>query len=109
MLRRKARNLMHQCRSRYAARLLVIWQSDVVRHDHHLHLQTVAFGLLCRQTKVQPVASVVFDNQQTATIARHRHNGIQHRIYARRGKQVPTHRRRQHSFTDKPGMGWLMT
>ncbi|SAD67319.1 Uncharacterised protein [Enterobacter cloacae] len=104
VLRRIARNLVHQCRTGNTARLFVIRQRDIVRHDRHLHLKTVAFGLFCREAKVQAIAGVVFDNQQTAAIARDRHNGIQHRIHARRGKQIATHCRRQHPFADKPGV-----
>ena len=95
---------MHQRRTGNTARLLVVRQRDIVRHNHHLHLQAVAFGLFCRQTKIQAVTGVIFDDQQAAAIARDRHNGIQHRIHARRGKQVATYRRREHPFSDKPSV-----
>ncbi len=95
---------MHQGRAGNAARLLVVGQRDIVRHNDHLDLQAVAFGLLCRQTKVQAVPCIVFDDQQAAAIARHRHNSVQHRIHAWGGEQIATHCRRQHAFTDKSGV-----
>ena len=108
LLRRIARNLVHQCRTGNTARLLVIRQRDIVRHNHHLHLQAVALGLFGRQTEVQAVAGVVFDDQQTAAIARDRDDGIQYRIHARRGKQIAAYSRRQHPFPNKPGVCGFM-
>ena len=95
---------MHQRRSRDTTRLLVIRQGNIIRDDNHLHLQAVAFGFFRRQAKVKPVAGVVFHNQQAATIARHRHNGIEDRIHAWGGEQIATHRCGKHAFTDEPGM-----
>ena len=108
LLRRIARNLMHQRRTGNTARLFVVGQRDIVRHNHHFDLQPVTFGLLGRQTEVQPIAGVIFDNQQAAAIARDRDNGIQHRIHARRGKQIAADGSRQHAFADKPGMRGLV-
>ena len=108
LFRRIARNLVHQCRAGNTARLLVIRQRDIVRHNHHLHLQAVAFGLFSGQAEVQAVAGVVFDDQQTAAIARDRDDGIQYRIHARRGKQIAAHSRRQHPFANKPGVCGFM-
>lgn len=99
---------MHQRSARDAARLFVVRQRDVVGDNHHLDFQAVAFGFLRRQAEVEAVARVVFNNQQAATVARYRHNGVEYRIYTWRGKQVAAHRRRQHAFADEPGMRGFM-
>ena len=100
-----ARDFMHQRRSGNAARLLVVRQRDIVGDDHHLDLQAVAFGFLGGEAKVETVAGVVFDDQQTAAIAGDGDDGVQYRINARRGEEVAADGGGQHPFADKPGVG----
>ncbi len=75
-------NFMHQRSSGNAARLLVIRQSDIIGHNHHLHFESEALGFFRREAKVETIPGIVFDDQQAATIPCHRHDSVQHRLYA---------------------------
>ncbi|CAH0196034.1 hypothetical protein SRABI106_01421 [Rahnella aquatilis] len=100
---------MHQRRTGDAARLLVFRQGNVVGDHHQLDVIAHTFCFLSGQTKVQTVAGVVFDDQQTARFAGNRHNRVQHGVHARRSKHFATHRRREHAFADKPHVRRFMT
>lgn len=100
---------MYQCRTGDTARLLVIRQGNIIGDNDHLDLQAIALGFFCRQAEIKPVAGVIFHDQQTTPIARYRHNGVQHRINARRSKKIPAHRCCEHPFADKPGVCRFVT
>ena len=92
LLCREPGNFMHQRSACNAARLFVVREGNIIRHNHHFDFQAVALGFLCRQAEVQAIAGVVFDDKQATAIAGHRDNRIEHRIHARRGEQVAAYR-----------------
>ncbi len=103
-----ARNLMHQRRTGDAARLLVIGQGDIVRDNHHLNLQAVAFGFLRREAEVEAVPGVVFDYQQAATIAGDGDDGVKHGVDAGGGEHVSADGGGEHPFADEAGVSGLV-
>ena len=62
-----------------------------------------------RHTEIDDVAGVVLDDQQASGIAGHGLDGGQHRIDARRGKQIAADGGGQHAFTDKARVGRFVT
>ena len=101
LLGRITGDFVHQHRTGDTARLFVVRQGDIVGDHDQFDVVPHTFGFLRRQPEVQPVAGVVFDDQQTARFTGHRHNRVQHRIDARRGKHFAADRGGEHSFADK--------
>ena len=99
---------MHEKRACDTAGLRKIGQRDIVVNNNHFDVEAKGFGPLGGEAKVQPVARIVFHDQQTASRSCHGQNAGQHGIYTGRGEDVTTHGRRQHAFADKAGMGRLM-
>jgi len=62
----------------------------------HCNLQPLDTGKLSRELKVEPVAGVVFHDQQDPGRACHRADGGQHGISRGRGEDLTADRRRQH-------------
>ena len=96
-----ARHLMDEQRTGDAPRLFIIRQRNVVADDQHFHVVAETARVLRREAEVQPVAGIVFYDQQAARLAGHRLNGGKHRVDARRGEQIATDCGGQHAFTNK--------
>ena len=92
---------MHQQGARYAAWLRIIGQRNVVTDNHHVDAESRFSGFLCRQPKIEPIAGVVFHNQQTSRLTGNVNDGVINRVHAGRGKYIPADGRRQHPFADK--------
>ena len=102
-------HFMHQNRPGDAARMFVVRQRNIIANDQHFNVIAHAARLLRREAEVQAIAGIVLDDQQTARVAGYRLDGGQHRIDARRGKQVAADGGGQHAFTDKARVGRLVT
>ena len=64
-----AGNLMDEKGAGDSARLSRPWNGDVVRHDDHGDILAEALRALDRQTEIQSIPSIVFDDDQTTGFA----------------------------------------
>ena len=83
----------------------------IVPHNDHFTGNSFRFGLFARQTKIESIPRVIFDNQQATrtTLDGNRPDCRQNRIHRRRSKYPTTHGRRQHPGTNKPSVGGFVT
>ena len=79
-------------------------QRDVVIDKDDVHLQAKGACAFCGQTKIQPVARVVLDDQQAPGLAGHGQDASQHRVNRGRGENIAADSRCQHPLPDKSCM-----
>ncbi|GMB80062.1 hypothetical protein NN6n1_08440 [Shinella zoogloeoides] len=101
-------DLVDEERAGDAARLRQVRQGDVVVDDDHGDVEPLRPRPLGGEAEVQAVAGIVFDDQQAAGRSRHGKDAGQHRIDARRGKDIAADRGRQHAAPDEARMGRLV-
>ena len=101
-------DLMNEERACDAARLGEILKRNVVGDDDHLDLQSSRARALGGETKIEPVARVVLDDQQAPVLAGHRQNRRVHCIDGRRSEDLSAHGGRQRAPADKPRMRRLV-
>lgn len=80
----------------------------IVGHHHAVDGNALGTGQLRRQAKVQPVAGVVFDDEQYAFRAGDGADRRQHGVYAGRGEYVAHCGGVQHAVADVAGVGGLV-
>ncbi len=102
---------MHQHRAGDAApahRTAIVVERHIIAHDDHLDRDARRPGDLGGQAEIEPVAGIVFDDQQNAGGARHRADRCFHGVHAGRGEDGADYRSGEHALADIAGMGRFM-
>ena len=91
------------------ARLGNVWQSNSVVDHYHVDFQTQCPSAFCGQSKVQSIANVILDDQQTTSVTSHGKYRGENRVGGWRCKYIAAHGRRQHALCNKARMCRLVS
>jgi hypothetical protein len=84
------------------------FKSNVIVHNDHFHRDALGTRHLGSQPEIEPVSGVIFYHQESAWLPRHRLDGGEYRVSARRSEHLPSHRGAQHARPDVARMCRLM-